>query len=130
REMLYKKLAQYNIDYRWFKAYNDNRLQYVHSRDMSKVITTYRGLCQGGCLSGILFALFINDMHDVISSGESDVVLFVDDSQTMRELESDKLDVDLKKLEIDCNVVVNWFHENDLALNKEKTELIIHCNKS
>src|SRR5207302_11304139 len=29
-----------------------------------------------------------------------------------------------------CNVVVNWFHENDLALNKEKSELIIHCNKS
>lgn len=129
RDLLYQKLNKNKIDAAWFKSYNDNRLQFVDYKDISKTLTTSRGLIQGSSLSGVEFAIFINDMVKVLQGSESEIVYFADDSQILRELPRLNVVNEIKLLENDCNLLFNWFIDNDLEVNADKTELIIHCNK-
>jgi len=128
RDILFSKLDSYNINSQWFKAYIDGRQQYVQiDQCKSDVTTTIRGLPQGGCLSSLAFAIYINNLHKSVC--QSELVLFADDSQTCREININNVQEDMAKLQNDCNFIVDWFTCNDLELNATKTELIVHSNK-
>lgn len=128
RKLLFKKLETFNIDSAWFRAYMDGRQQYVQLNDTkSKTSNTLRGIVQGGCISSIAFALYINNLYESLK--HSEIVLFADDSQTCKEIDICNVASDMNNLQQDCTAIVNWFTENDLELNASKTELIIHSSK-
>ncbi len=106
----------------------DDRHQFVQQNsDISNTTKTLRGLAQGGGISSIAFALYINDLHTAINSSE--LVLFADDSQTCKELSKNNIQADMDALQNDCCNIVKWFACNDLELNASKTELMIHASK-
>ncbi len=128
RKLLFEKLEAFNIDSRWFKAYMDGRQQYVQLNDTkSKITNTLRGIVQGGCISSIAFALYINNLYQSLK--HSEIVLFADDSQTCKEIEICNVENDMFNLQQDCSAIVKWFTQNDLELNASKTELMIHSSK-
>lgn len=93
----------------------------------SSITKTLRGLAQGGCISSLAFAIYINDLHTSIQ--HSDLVLFADDSQTGKEVSISNVQRDMEALQTDCTNIVRWFTENDLELNASKSELIVHSSK-
>lgn len=127
RDILYNKLEESNIDSSWFRAYFTERSQYVQcDTKCSQTSTTIRGIPQGGCISGITFALYINNLHKVISSSE--LILFADDSQTCKEVRKSNINEDISDLQVDCNNIAKWFMNNDLELNINKTVFIVHSD--
>ncbi|ODM88259.1 RNA-directed DNA polymerase from mobile element jockey [Orchesella cincta] len=128
RYLLCDKLESYNIDSKWFNAYLTPRSQTVSiDKHTSSTANTINGIVQGGCLSGILFAIYINDLAEIIKN--SNLTLYADDQQTFKELRRDHLETDLDQLQEDCNEVTKWMANNGLSLNTSKTELIVHCRK-
>ncbi len=128
RNIFYGKLESYNICSSWFKAYLSDRQQYVQVDNCKSTIsTTIRSVPQGGCLSSIAFAIYINDLYKAIK--HSELVLFADDSQTCKEININNIQCDMSTLQNDCNYIVEWFTQNDLELNASKTELIVHSSK-
>jgi hypothetical protein len=93
RELLLQKLKQrYKISDFWLRSYLNGRKQYVQLGDKrSRVNDVLIGTPAGSILGGILFALFINDLPEVVQNGK--VTMFVDDSNlifigTINDLES------------------------------------------
>ncbi len=128
RNLLFHKLEALNIDSSWFKAYMDDRHQYVQLNNVkSNTTNTLRGIVQGGCLSSLAFALYINNIYTSLL--HSEIVLFADDSQTCKEIDINSVTSDMSDLQIDCNAIVQWFAQNDLELNVSKTELMIYSSK-
>ena len=124
RTILLTKLAHYGIrgvTNRWFESYLLNRKQYVSNQGFdsdTKVIKN--GIPQGSVLGPLLFAIYINDLHDAITN--SSVYHFADDTNLLNINKSPKrmqvqMNQDLKNL-------YKWLLANKISLNCSKTELI------
>jgi len=128
RPILLEKLENFNADSSWFCAYLTPIYQLVYNNnEHSNETTTIRGLVQGGCLSGILFALYINDLPDAIQFAEP--TLYADETQLLKTIHRDSIEEDLNQLQQDCNNISEWMIDNDLLLNPDITEHIIHSNR-
>jgi len=120
RATLLHKLENYNISSEWFAAYINNRRQYVlHNNEKSNEISTESGLAQGGCLSGILFSIMINDLPTVIT--HSQPCLYADDTQIAKQISPKTTANDISLLEEDCLNVLKWMELNKLRVNVNKT---------
>ncbi|CAL8092581.1 unnamed protein product [Orchesella dallaii] len=129
RGLLCDKLEANNIDSEWFKSYISDRNQYViNNNNESAQKSTHRGVPQGGNLSGLLFILFINDL--ITSFPDNNIVMYVDDSQSMYKLDKINIKQGISDISDSCNSIADWFTKNDLCINRAKTELLIHHNKA
>ena len=82
---------------------------------------------QGSELGLILFNIFINDVFLVIK--ETDVCNFADDT-TLYKCRRD-LDIVSKKLQMDADIGINWFNNNEMVANSKKFQLMFLArNKS
>lgn len=126
RTRLVDKLSNYGIGGRvkdWFTSYLTDREQKVIIEDViSKAKKTKHGVPQGSVLGPILFLLYINDITHYIKEN-CRIVLFADDmviytiGNSSRELEAN-LNEQLRVLE-------GYLDDNSLALNKQKTKLMV-----
>ncbi|CAL8095165.1 unnamed protein product [Orchesella dallaii] len=104
-------------------SYIDERQQYVvNKNDKSSTLFTHAGLAQGGCLSGILFAIFINELPKSLEF--SKICIYADDTQLLKSITLSEKVEDTLKLEKDCNNLNRWMNENGMKLNLSKTELL------
>jgi len=123
RDILIQKLTSYNIIDNCIFSYIMNRQQYVFNDSKeSTIVTTEAGLAQGGCLSGILFSLFMNDLPDVLI--HSKIGIYADDTQLLKNISQSNVDNDKKLLVEDCEKIIQWMQDNHLSINLEKTEII------
>jgi len=128
REFLYQKLDSYSINSQWFRSYLSNRAQYVTTDSTSKLKYTLRGVPQGGCLSGVLFAIFINDI--CTKHAKHVIVLYVDDSQIIFKIDKNNIKHSLQEINSIVAEIASWYNNNDLKINPKKTECIVFCKKN
>ena len=114
-EKLLDKLQKFGFDLqttRWFKHFLSNRVSFVKIENyLSSEIDINSGVLQGTVTGPLLFLIYINDIHNTISS-ESDFCLFADDLKIYGN--------DSKKLQTTINKIYDWSITNSLPLAKNK----------
>ncbi len=124
RELLLQKLKhRYKISDYWLRSYLNDRKQYVQLEDkQSSINDVLIGTPAGSILGGILFALFINDMPEVVKNGK--VTMFVDDSNLIFVGALNDLESLQDQVASDMMNVNAYFKRNLLTINNDKTKMI------
>ncbi len=120
---LMKMENKYNISNFWIRDYLTNREQFVDvCGNYSSVRSVLIGLPAGSVLAPILFALYLNDLPQVITKGTT--VMFVDDSNFVFCGRYDKLTETQDLINSEMVKVVEYFNENSLVINSDKTKML------
>ena len=118
---LLDKLGWYGIDPRWFAAWLGGRTQCVRGAAESVAVT--HGVIQGSILGPILFIVFTSDLPQHVST--SKLVLYADDCQFLDAAVPCEIETLKSRVENTLDTVLNWFVQNRLKINPDKTEMII-----
>jgi hypothetical protein len=117
--VLIKILKEYGIGeplLSWFKSYLENRYQWVKLFNFkSNVFHTSSGVPQGGHLSPLLFAIFINSLSKALHHCR--FLCFADDIKLFMQIDS--ID-DSQKLQCDLDSFVAFFDRLGLSMNLAK----------
>ena len=111
---------------KFVKNYLKDRVQHVIlNGERSDISPVQSGVPQGSILGPLLFVLFINDMHKVISQGTS-IALYADDTKIWREISCDG---DQYIIQQDINNLYKWSVENKMNFHPSKCKVIAVTNK-
>ena len=109
----------------WIKSYLSERHQYVKlGRHMSSIVKCTSGVPQGSVLGPILFTLYTAPVADVITSSGVNYHQYAEDTQLFYALTASEIDTSLTVVEDCSRTVKQWFLENDLLLNADKSEVM------
>lgn len=107
----------------WFRSYLCGRRQRVRLGDsFSSWCNTLAGVPQGGVLSPLLFAVFINSISHSLSSSYH---LYADDLQIYRQAHVSDMDSAIAATNDDLNRILEWSRSFGLRVNPSKTQVII-----
>lgn len=126
--MLLKKLDAYGVrglpnDY--LRSYlTDRQQQVVVSGSRSVFLNIRTGVPQGSNLGPLLFLVYVNDIAELHLSGK--VKLFADDTVLLYENKSPGVMIQLMKIDMEC--ILGYLGNNLLALNLEKTKMMLFRN--
>ncbi|CAB4002849.1 Hypothetical predicted protein, partial [Paramuricea clavata] len=123
-QILLRKLKSYGVTGRlldWFRDYLSGRTHRVVVEGVpSSWVPVISGVPQGSILGPILFAVFINDLPEVISNGSSEA-MYADDTKLFRNINSttdgDCLQESLSNLD-------TWSHDNNIKFNALKCKVL------
>ena len=128
-DLLILKLRRYGITgrtERWLKSFLESRQQRVCvGEELSCARQVLSGVPQGGVLSGLLFALYVNDLPSQMSHAK--ISLYADDAKLYSEITSDDC---IEYLQSDINRMVKWCQDWRLAINPEKCYHVQYNPKS
>ena len=132
REKLLTKIKnKYKISDYWLRDYLSNRTQFV---DIGRTVSNYRdmliGLVQGSVLGPQFFTFFINDLPDVLDLSIVVPEMYVDDTNLIFFEELENLNMLKRKIESELLKVNEWVEMNSLALNSEKTKIMLIASKN
>ena len=121
--ILSQKIKGYGIDgneLAWFTSYLSNRLQTttINGKKSSPHLINL-GVPQGSVLGPLLFLLYLNDLPNITSSS---INLYADDT-CIYICGSDPCDIKIQ-LQNEANKISNWFNNNRLSLNTEKSSIM------
>ncbi|CAG9130076.1 unnamed protein product [Plutella xylostella] len=107
----------------WFHTYLHGRRQRIRIEESNSVwCSTTAGVPQGGVLSPLLFAIFINSISDNISSSYH---LYADDLQIYNQASISDLPLAIRKTNIDLDHILLWSKDHGLKVNPTKTQVIV-----
>ena len=99
----------------WLKSYLTGREQrVVVNGQCSSWVPVSSGTPEGGLISPLLFACFINDLPETI---QSDCLMFADDVKLYRRVDSQ---ADVRALQLDVARLCKWSNDWGLKLNPSK----------
>ena len=128
-ELIIKKLQKLGISgslLKWYAHYLSDRKQYsvigTHSSTLSTINT---GVPQGSLLGVLLFQILINDLKNSLKY--SSAILYADDTTIL--LCGRNIKFILTKLQNDLDNLSMWLRSNKLALNTEKTKVMVFARE-
>ena len=124
-EILLTKLNHYGIRgiaNDWIRSYLTDRKQFVHYKGQQSSLQHIKyGVLQGSVLGPLLFINYISDIQNALKYSKS--FIFADDTSISY---SDKNIKSIRKrLNIDLKLLSGWLSANKIALNINKTEVIL-----
>lgn len=126
--ILLSKLKHYGIRdlaLKWFESYLTGRKQQTRvGCRISNYMELTSGVPQGSILGPILFSIFINDLPSACI--ESTPYLFADDGALYFE---NITRGNYSNVKFEINSIFRWLQANKLALNNDKTKLLIFDSK-
>ena len=128
-DLLIAKLHAYGFDksaLKLVKSYLANRWQRTKiNMSFSSWSELLKGVPQGSILGPLLFNIYINDLFLIIKN--TDICNYADDTT----LYTQGMDLNelLINLEHDSTLLVQWFEETYMKLNKEKCHLLVSGHK-
>ena len=126
--MLLNKVGQLNIDSTWFASYLHDRTHSVKiDKIMSEAKSNLYGVPQGSILGPILFNIFINDIPKISSLPEitTCTTIYADDVQLLFSGSPNNLEQLKIYAETSLNTIKEWYSENGLKINSNKTQCIL-----
>ena len=109
----------------WLLSYLDGRTQYVKiGQHLSTAIQLEIGIPQGSVPGPILFAVYASPVADVIAS-HGVQYHHVDDTQLRHAMRADNTSVGLSFLAACTADIRQWYMQNGLQLNLDKSEVLI-----
>lgn len=128
-KILIKKLQKLGISgsmLNWLTSYVTGRTQQVQiGTALSNPIPVTSSVAQGSNLGPLLFALFINDIHEVLE--DIDFVLFADDLKLSKVVNSLR---DCEVLQKNIDQLANFCRKNQLSLNIEKCTAVSYTRRT
>ena len=122
--LLLKKLNHYGIVgnfFNWIKDFLTNRTQTVFSNNCFSYSTpVVSGVPQGSVLGPLLFIICTNDLSLTIDSNPL-ILTFADDTKLLSKISSTS---DKTQLQQSLDKIISWSKLNNMALNKNKFELL------
>ena len=122
-DLLLKKLKHLGIaglTHRWLQSFLTDRQQRVRvGNEYSSYISVKSGVPQGAVLSGLLFALYVNDLPAHIEN--SKISLYADDAKVYSEITDNN---SVRNLQSDINKMLAWCQQWRLSLNPDKCYLL------
>jgi hypothetical protein len=107
----------------WIETYLRGRKQYVMTGgDRSTLSDCEFGVPQGSVLGPFLFSIYVSPIVDVITSHGVQFHQYADDTQLYIAIQSPE---DLARLEKCTSAVRDWFTENGMLLNPDKSEVLL-----
>lgn len=127
-----ERIGVRGIAYNWFQSYLNNRTQKVRINHngieyISGTQNISYGVPQGSILGPVLFLLYINDIETYIKDETILITTYADDTSVLIWSKDYKYLVN-KSIAI-YNLLQDWFQENSLSLNQEKTKCILFRNR-
>lgn len=110
---------------RIFEDYFRNRkLHVIIGRSISSGYDQSCGLIQGSIISPTLFNIYVNDLASLTFKGR--IVQYADDN-LLYVIHTD-LQIGLRNMQQDMNMVVKYFYNNSIKMNAQKTQMIVFKN--
>jgi hypothetical protein len=123
--ILLNKLYQYGIRgsaLNWFSSYLKERPQFVNFKNVNSISDKIVcGVPQGSILGPLLFIVYMNDLASI--PNRPDMILFADDTNLLYQHKN--FNSLIHEVNSSLSTIANWFTENKLSLNIEKTHFII-----
>ena len=111
------------IELKWISDYLFNRTQYAaYNNDCSNLESVTLGVAQGSILGPLLFIILANDAYQCLN--KCTMLMYADDTVLLYSASSSKLIE--QTLNRKCNILFDWFNNNNLILKPGKTELVIY----
>lgn len=105
----------------WIKTYLRDRIQHVRINErLSDPCVIKKGVPQGSILGPLLFIVFVNDIF--LLNLQSDIIMYADDVSIIFNCENEK--ILQKQIESDLCLINNWFNNNCLSINVNKSNFI------
>lgn len=127
-ETLLKKMELYGIRgtaLSWIRNYLCNRnIKVMFNESLSEKYTVNFGTPQGSVLGPLLYIILTNDMPNILKFSRA--VMFADDTTIYTT--GSNVRFLYRKLNEDLQRITQWFKDNSLSLNVEKTTYIIFSN--
>ena len=133
-ELITHRLRQLGIKdtaLKWFISFLTDRTFTVKiNNTSSKSAAIKYGVPQGSVLGPIIFNICIDNISRIIKKHPIKYHMYADDLQLYVEVEStEKIPIAMRSINNCLDEIKNWYNENSLCINMNKTEaLIIHNN--
>ena len=128
-DLLLYKLDKYGIrgkTKKWLQEFLSNRMQRVRiGEELSESCEVLSGVPQGGALSGLLFALYINDLDRHIKTAS--ISLYADDAKIYLPIVNEEAVVSMQE---DLNRLAKWCSTWRMSLNPSKCYLLQYNPRS
>lgn len=126
--VLLRKLFTYGFRgriYQWLHNFLEERTQLVSvCGERSSVVNVGSGVPQGSVLAPLLFNIYVNDLHRMVSCCH--LYQYADDTvlASVHSVHADSVEL----LQRDAGSVLDWFSLNEINVNQSKTQLIVFHN--
>ena len=115
----------------WVRSYLHSRTQFVKvNNEQSPVTTVNVGVPQGSVLGPFPFSVYVSPISDIISSFGVQYHQYADDTQLYAAVKSGKDTHSIKNLESCSCAVQDWFAQNGMLLNPDKSEVLLVATPS